>query len=343
MFIVEALGKALSLPSVSQNWLLTKMKKLKFKSKSTIGEYIGKKIITINSFAALFAILLIFVFIFKEALPIFYDEFIQEEVSVEKMIFKQSFAEGRDAKFSWQPNSDNPRYSLLPLFVGTLKAALIAMLFAVPLGVGGAIYSSQFASKRMREIIKPVIELLSGIPSVVLGFFALIVLATFLQNSFGFTYRLNSINAGIALGLAVIPIVFTISEDALISVPNSLKDAALALGANRWQVSFTMTLPAAFPGIAAGIVLGFGRAIGETMIVLMASGNAAIISENFGDSIRTFSATIAAELAEVVFGSAHYSVLFFLGTLLFVFTFLINIGGDIILNKLKGKMQGEQS
>ena len=319
------------------------MKKFNFKKKSKVGEFLGEKFITLNAFVALIAILLIFIFILKEALPIFYDEFVKEEASIDKMIFKQAFAEGREPKFSWQPNSDNPRYSLLPLVIGTFKAALIAMLFAVPLGVGGAIYSSQFASKRMREIIKPVIELLSGIPSVVLGFFSLLVLATFLQNVFGFTYRLNAINAGIALGLAVIPIIFTISEDALTSVPQSLKDAALALGANPWQVSFTMTLPAAMPGIAAGIVLGFGRAVGETMIVLMASGNAAIVSASFTDSIRTFSATIAAELAEVVFGSAHYNVLFFLGTLLFVFTFFINLSGDMILVKLKEKIQGKAS
>ncbi len=319
------------------------MRKYEFKKKSKIGEYIGEKFIAMNAFVALFAILLIFIFIFKEALPIFHDEFIQEEASIEKMLTKQSFAKGREAKFTWQPNSDNPRYSLLPLFIGTVKASFVAMLFAIPLGIGGAIYSSQFASRRTREIIKPVIEMLSGIPSVVLGFFALIVLASFLQNTFGFTYRLNSINAGIALGIAVIPIIFTISEDALMSVPNSLKDAALALGANPWQVSFTMTLPAAIPGIAAGVVLGFGRAVGETMIVLMASGNAAIISASFSDSIRTFSATIAAELAEVVFGSAHYSVLFFLGTILFIFTFLINLGGDVVLEKVKERMQGKRA
>ncbi len=316
------------------------MKNLTFKKKSKFIEFIGEKFIAVNAFVALAAVLLIFIFIFKEALPIFYDEYIQEEVTIEKMIVKQAFAEGREAKFSWQPNSDNPRYSLLPLFIGTLKASIIAMLFAIPLGVGGAIYSSQFASKRMREIIKPAIEMLSGIPSVVLGFFALIVLATFLQNTFGFTYRLNSINAGIALGLTVIPLIFTISEDALTSVPGSLADAALALGANKWQVTSTVILPAALPGIAAGIVLGFGRAIGETMIVLMASGNAAIVSSAFTDSIRTFSATIASELAEVVFGSAHYSVLFFLGSLLFLFTFIINMTGDIVLIRLKEKLQG---
>lgn len=319
------------------------MRRYEFKTKSKLLEFIGEKFIAINAFAALIAILLIFVFIFKEAVPIFTDEFIKEEASVDKMVYKQAFSEGQDPKWSWQPNSENPRYSLLPLFIGTIKAAIIAMLFAIPLGVGAAIYSSQFASRRMRELIKPVIELLSGIPSVVLGFFALLVMATFLQNLLGLTFRLNATNAGIALGLAVIPIIFTIAEDAMTSVPQSLKDASLALGANPWQVSFTMVLPAAFPGIAAGIVLGFGRAVGETMIVLMASGNAAIISASFTDSVRTFSATIAAELAEVVFGSAHYSVLFFIGTLLFVFTFIINLGGDVFLVKLKEKLQGKMS
>lgn len=319
------------------------MDTLQFKPKSRIKEFLGEKIIAVTAFAALIAITLIFTFIFKESLPIFHDPEVQEEASIGKMVFKQEYIEGRDPKWSWQPNSDVPKYSLLPLFIGTLKAAIVAMLFAVPLGVGAAIYSAEFASKRMRELIKPVIELLAGIPSVVLGFFSLIVMATFLQNVFGFIYRLNAINAGIALGLAVIPIVFTMAEDAMTSVPQSLRDASLALGASPWQVSMTVVLPTALPGIAASIVLGFGRAIGETMIVLMASGNAAIISASFTDSIRTVSATIAAELAEVVFGSAHYNVLFFLGTLLFAFTFLINMGGDIVLNRLKQRFQGKIS
>jgi phosphate transport system permease protein len=168
-------------------------------------------------------------------------------------------------------------------------------------------------------------------------------LASALQKLFNFTYRLNAINAGIALGIAIIPIIFTLAEDAMTAVPKSLREAAMALGANPWQVSFTLVLPAAMPGIAAGIVLGFGRAIGETMIVLMASGNAAITSGSFTDSIRTLSATIAAELAEVVFGSPHYNVLFFIGALLFIFTFIINLGGDLILTRLKEKLQGRTS
>lgn len=314
--------------------------KYQFKPKSKWREQLGEKFIAINAFSALIGILLIFVFIFKEAIPIFTSAEVHEEVTIKKMITPQVWKEGQEAKYAWQPNSNVPKYSLLPLFIGTLKAALIAMLFAAPLGIGAAIYSSEFASKRMREIIKPVIELLAGIPSVVLGFFALIILATILQKSFGLTYRLNALNSGIALGIAIVPIIFTVAEDAMNSVPNSLRDAARALGANPWQVSFTMVLPAAMPGIAAGMVLGFGRAIGETMIVLMASGNAAIVSGSFVDSIRTLSATIAAELAEVVFNSAHYNVLFLLGTLLFVFTFITNLGGELVLSRLKTRFQG---
>ncbi len=317
------------------------MEKYRFKPKSRIREFIGEKFIALNALAALIGILLIFIFIFKEAVPIFTDREVQEEASLSKMLYKQVYYEGREPKWSWQPISTVPKYSLLPLFLGTIKAAIVAMLFAVPLAVGAAIYTSEFASRRMREFIKPIIELLAGLPSVVLGFFALVVLATVLQKSFGFTFRLNAINAGVALGIAVIPIIFTVAEDAMNAVPKSLRDAAIALGANPWQVSFTMVLPAALPGIAAGVVLGFGRAIGETMIVLMASGNAAIISARFTESIRTFSATIAAELAEVVFGSPHYNVLFFIGTLLFIFTFVINLGGDFILNRLKERLQGK--
>ncbi|MGB5106988.1 MAG: phosphate ABC transporter permease subunit PstC [Candidatus Zixiibacteriota bacterium] len=315
--------------------------KYEFKPKSKWREKLGEKFIAINAFSALIGITLIFIFIFKESIPIFTSAEVHQEVTFKKMITPQVWKQGQEPKYSWQPNSNIPKYSLMPLFVGTLKAALVAMLFAAPLGIGAAIYSSEFASKRMREIIKPVIELLAGIPSVVLGFFALIILATILQKTFGLTYRLNALNAGIALGIAIVPVIFTVAEDAMNSVPGSLRDAARALGANPWQVSITMVLPAAMPGIAAGVVLGFGRAIGETMIVLMASGNAAILSGSFVDSIRSLSATIAAELAEVVFGSAHYNVLFLIGTLLFVFTFIINLGGDLVLARLKTRFQGK--
>ena len=183
------------------------------------------------------------------------------------------------------------------------------------------------------------IELLSGIPSVVLGFFALLVMASVLQSIFGYETRLNAFLAGLALSLAVIPLIFSISEDALTSVPRSYTQAALALGASRWQAAWQVVLPAALPGVFASVVLGFGRAIGETMIVLMTSA-ASVVSWSIFDSARPITATIAAELLEAVFGGHHYRILFMLGTLLFGFTFLLNLVGDWIMHRLKARLEG---
>lgn len=243
-------------------------------------------------------------------------------------------------EYIWQPASEIPKYNFIPLIIGSLKATLVALLFSVPLGVAAAIYVSQLASPKMREIVKPTIELLSGIPSVVLGFFGLIILATILQSVFHYSSRLNAFVGGIALGLSVIPVIFTIAEDALTSVPKSFSHAALALGAAPWQVAWQVVLPAALPGVFAACVLGFGRAIGETMIVLMASGNASIVSGSIFDSCRTITATIAAELAEVVFGGPHYRILFLLGTILFAVTFLTNLAGGMIVHRLKKRLEG---
>lgn len=245
-------------------------------------------------------------------------------------------------KFIWQPVSQIPKFNIIPLIVGSLKVTLVALLFSVPLALGAAIYVSQLSSPKVKEFIKPVIELLSGIPSVVLGFFALIVMATLLQNTFGYQSRLNAFVAGIALGLAVIPVVFSIAEDALTSVPRSYVQAALAMGSTRWQAAWKVVLPAALPGVFAAVVLGFGRAVGETMIVLMASGNASIMSWNIFDSTRTITATIAAELAEAVFQSPHYRILFMIGVLLFVITFLSNLAGEVVMHRLKAKLEGRR-
>ena len=222
------------------------------------------------------------------------------------------------------PVSDNPRYGMWPLFLGTLKVTLIALLFAAPISILAAIYTSMFAKPGIREIIKPVIELLAGFPSVVIGFFALMVLASVFQNIFGYASRLNAFVGGIAMGLAAIPIIYTLTEDALTAVPKTFTEASLGMGASRRQTAFYVVLPAAVPGIFAAVVLGLGRIFGETMIALMATGNAAMISMNPFDSVRTLSATIGAEMAEVVFGDTHYSVLFLIGSLLFIFTFALN-------------------
>ena len=244
--------------------------------------------------------------------------------------------------YIWQPIGDIRKYNLVPLIIGSLKTTLVSLLVGVPLALAAALYVSQLARPRIREIAKPVIELLSGIPSVVLGFFALMVMATVLQNLFGYQSRLNAFVAGIALGFSVIPVVFSIAEDALTSVPRSYVQAALALGASKWKAAWQVVLPAALPGVFAAVALGFGRAIGETMIVLMASGNASIVSGSIFDSTRSITATIAAELGEAVFGGHHYRILFLIGVLLFAVTFLTNLVADLVMHRLKGKMEGRR-
>ncbi len=242
----------------------------------------------------------------------------------------------------WQPVSDNPRFGLLPLLLGTLKITIISMLFAAPLAILAALYTSVFAPKRLKEIIKPAIELLAGIPSVVIGFFALMIMASFLQDLFGYATRLNSFVGGIAMGLAAIPIIYTITEDALNAVPKTYYEASLALGASKWQTAFFVMLPAATPGIFAAVLLGIGRVFGETMIALMATGNAAMMGLNPFESVRTLAATIGAEMAEVVFGDTHYNVLFLIGSLLFIFTFILNAIAEFwVKGRLMKKIQGK--
>lgn len=304
-------------------------------------DWIIQRLIYGAALIAISLIFLIFIFVGREALPVFFSERVQKEVTLDKLFLPQNYGTPEaPLPYVWQPVSENPKYSLMPLFLGTLKVTLVAMLFATPLAVLAAIFTTEFAPRWLREFIKPAVELLAGIPSVVLGFFALIVLATWLQDRFNLDYRLNAINAGIALGLAVIPVIYTISEDALSAVPASYRSASLALGASPWQTAWNVVLPAALPGVFAGFVLGFGRAMGETMVVLMASGNAAITSWTFAEPVRTMSASIAAELAEVVFGDPHYHALFFIGTLLFAITFVLNFFGTYMVGRLRRRLAG---
>ena len=282
------------------------------------------------AFSAVAGLVLIVVFVFKEAWPVLSDPVTQQEASLR----------GYFTAPLWQPVGDVPKYGLMPLLTGTFKVVLIAMVFAVPLAVLAAVFSAEFAPPRVREVLKPAIEMLAGIPSVVMGFFALMVLASWLQGVTHSSMRLNALTAGIALGLGVIPTIFTVAEDALRAVPRSFREASLGLGATAWQTAWHVSLPAASAGVAAGVLLGLARAVGETMIVLMASGNAAITSASPFDSVRTLSATIAAELAEVVVGSPHYATLFFLGALLFTVTFLINVVAGVFVERLRKRLAG---
>jgi phosphate transport system permease protein len=305
-----------------------------------LAEWIAEKAIMVTAMVAIIFIILIFLFVGRQALPVFTSERVRQTANVEEFFSHNGETSDGKRAFIWQPISERPKYSFVPLIAGTFKATAVALLVAVPLALLGALYTTEYAPWRLREYIKPAIELLAGIPSVVLGFFALVVMASWIQKVFQFETRLNATVAGCALGLAIIPVVYTVAEDALAAVPRALREASLALGATRSQTLLRVILPAALPGVFAGVVLGFGRAIGETMIVLMASGNAAIISANPADPVRTMPATIAAELAEVVYGSAHYHALFAIGALLFIVTLVINSIGDWIIRRLNIRLRG---
>jgi phosphate transport system permease protein len=331
------------------------------KKKFRFSDWLAEKVIKGVAFLSIAVVILIFIFVFREAFPIF--KMNDKQVVSTQTLVQESYgsapAEIKSAVpdasqdidpskdqtkadkpsstlllKTWMPVSDNPRYGIWPLFLGTLKVTLIAILFAAPISILAAIYTAMFAKPRIREIIKPVIELLAGFPSVVIGFFALMVMATVLQNIFGYASRLNAFVGGIAMGLAAIPIIYTLTEDALTAIPKTFTEASLGLGASRRQTAFYVVLPAAVPGIFAAVVLGLGRIFGETMIALMATGNAAMISMNPFDSVRTLSATIGAEMAEVVFGDTHYNVLFLIGSLLFIFTFALNAVAEFYFNNL---------
>jgi phosphate transport system permease protein len=299
----------------------------------------AERTIAVFALAAIAAIALIFVFIAREAIPMLWELEFAEEVSLRDLFFAKEWPGYEEPVFIWQPVGEPAKFNVVPLFVGSLKVTLLAMLMSVPLGIGCAMFVALYAPRSVREVVKPAIELLAGIPSVVLGFFALMILASWAQATFGFRFRLNAVVAAIGLALTIIPVIFTISEDAIQSVPKTLTEAALALGARKYQVALRVVLPAAIPGIAAGVVLGFGRAIGETMIVLMASRNAAVMELfDFSTSVRTVTATIAAELGEVAQGDPHWRVLFLLGVMLFAVTFILNMLGDVIIQRLQKKL-----
>jgi len=328
--------------------------------KFRFSDWFAERLIKAVAFMSIAIVALIFIFVFREAFPVFRMNAIQNVATVNLVperygeatensagsndaaqTVKASVSDGKYVKPSstllarvWMPVSDNPRYGIIPLFFGTLKVTIIALLFAAPIAILAAIYTSMFAKPWIREIIKPAIELLAGFPSVVIGFFALMVLATVFQDIFGYASRLNSFVGGFAMSLAAIPVIYTITEDALTAVPKTYIEASLGLGASRRQTAFHVVLPAAAPGIFAAVVLGLGRIFGETMIALMATGNAALTSMNPFESVRTLSATIGAEMAEVVFGDTHYSVLFLIGSLLFIFTFALNAISELYIKNL---------
>lgn len=242
----------------------------------------------------------------------------------------------------WQPVSEIPKYGMVPLLIGTAKTTIVAILLGAPLGILAALYTAFFAPRRLRNIVKPAIELLAGFPSVVIGFFCLSIIASYLQDILGTTFRLNAIVGGIGLSITVIPLVFSIAEEALSAVPRSLREASLALGSTEWQTAYRVMLPAAAPGVFAAVLLGVGRAFGETMIALMATGNAPLPSWSILEPARTFAATIGSEMGEVVWGSEHYGILFLIGSMLFVFSFGLNAITELyVKQRLIKRFQGK--
>jgi phosphate transport system permease protein len=236
----------------------------------------------------------------------------------------------------WMPVAQPaPLFGILPLITGTLWVSFIAILIALPFGLSVAVYMSEVANHKTRNVLKPVIELLSGIPSVVYGFFGLVVVVPLIQNIFGLPVGETGLTGSIILSIMSLPTIISVSEDAMRNCPVSIREASLSLGANRWQTVYKIVIPSSLSGITAGVVLGIGRAIGETMAVLMVTGNSAIIPHSILQPMRTIPATIAAELGEVPTGSSHYQVLFLLGIILFLITLLINTCIEYISNKNK--------
>ena len=271
-------------------------------------ELIFEKSLLVLALFSLFSLAAIVWFLFQEGAPVF------QSVSL------KTFLTGLD----WYPTENPPSFGILPLIAGSVAVTIISSLISIPLGLLCAVYLSEMATARVRAVFKPFIELLAAMPSVVIGFVGMAVLAPILQDYFGAPSGLNLMNAAILLALMAVPTICTISEDALRSVPRSLKESSLALGATRWETLTRITVPAAFSGITTGVMLGMSRVIGETMVVLMVAGGAAIIPESLFDPIRPMPASIVAEMAEAPFRSSHYHALFATGIVLFMFTFVFN-------------------
>ncbi|MGB7220113.1 MAG: phosphate ABC transporter permease subunit PstC [Vicinamibacterales bacterium] len=283
-------------------------------------------IIRLCGWSAIFFVFAIFFFVFREGAP---------------MLFGALDLGEFFTSVNWRPDSRiQAQYGVLALLAGTASVTALAMLLSVPAGLGAAIFVSEFCHPRVRETLKIVIELLAAIPSVVWGFIGVMVLNPLLIALTGAPIGINILNGGIILALMSVPIIMSVGEDALKAVPDTYREAALALGASRWQVVYKVLLPAAKNGLLAAALLGIGRSVGETMAVLMATGHSVQIPHSLLDPVRTLTATIAAELGESVEGGDHYRVLFVIGTLLMLMAFAVNLTADLVVKGVRGKQNG---
>jgi phosphate transport system permease protein len=276
-------------------------------------------VLFITALISLLILAAILVFLFVEGAPIF------------RKVSPGAFLFGHE----WYPTSDPSSFGIFPLLIASVAVTVVSTVFSAPLGIMTAIYMAEIASPRVRSIIKPVVELLAALPSVVIGFFGMVVVAPFLQDMFNLPTGLNLMNASLMLAMMSVPTICTISEDAIQSVPNDLKEGSLALGATHLDTIFRVILPASLSGISTAAILGVSRSIGETMVVLMVAGGAALIPTSLFDPVRPIPASIAAEMAEAPFRGDHYHALFALGVILFLFTMGFNLVAAYISSKHK--------
>jgi phosphate transport system permease protein len=285
-------------------------------------EKLYKWIFAALAFSSLLFLLGITIVLFKEGLPVF------NSIGILK------FLTGKN----WYPTFDPPEFGILPLMLASGWVTIGSMIICVPLGIGSALYIYELAGEKQRAFLKPAIEILSAIPSIVFGFFGIVVVSPFIQKIFNLPTGMCALTASVVLGIMAIPTIASLAEDALSFVPRSFKEASYALGANRWQTLTKVVIPAAGSGISTSIILGLSRIVGETMTVLMVSGGAAVIPHSYLDPVRPMTSTIAAEMGEAVTGSPHYSALFAIGLVLFMTTMVFNIIAEIISRKYRIKL-----
>jgi len=286
-------------------------------------EFVITRLIKASGYSAIIFVALIFFFLVREGVPTFAETSLSSLLSVR-----------------WYPIEDH--FGILPLITGSLMVTIGAALVAVPFGIGTAVYISEIAPRWMREILKPLVELLGGLPSVVLGFLGILVLSPFLRVFLDLPTGLTAFTGSLLLGGIAIPTVVSVAEDALDAVPRSYREGAWALGATRWQTIWRVTFPAARSGVLTAVMLGVGRAIGETMAVMMVTGNAPVLAVKLGSlfsPVRTMTATIAAEMGEVASGSTHYHVLFFIGMVLFLISLGVNIAASSVVFRAKKRAE----
>lgn len=287
-----------------------------------IKETLYKWIFALLALASLIFLVGIIITLLKESIPVF----------ARYHLFDLIFG------MEWYPTYEPPDFGMWPLIMASVVVSVGAMIVCVPIGVGTALYLHELASENQRAILKPIIEILAGIPSIVYGFFGMVLVAPFLQNMLEIPTGLCAFTASLVLGIMATPTVASLAEDAVSFVPRSFREASLALGANRWQTLTKVVVPAAGSGISTAIILGMSRAVGETMTVLMVAGGAAVIPHSIFDPVRPMTSTIAAEMGEAVMGSEHFSALFAIGLILFIITLVFNIIAEIISRRFRLKL-----